>query len=70
MLRFTQEQLTVPASAVAKVTGLDPSFISIEEDASGTIHGSFKDQLVASGSLETVIVAVSLAANEYKRMTG
>lgn len=55
---------------MAKASGLDPSFISIEEDDSGTIHGHFKDQLVASGSLETVIVAVSLAANEYKRMTG
>lgn len=70
MLRFTQEQLTVPARAVAKASGLAPSLITIEEDASGTIHGHFRAQLVASGSLETVIVAVSLAANEYKRMAG
>jgi hypothetical protein len=69
MLRFTQEQLRVPARAVAKASGLDPSLITIEEDATGTIHGHLKSQLVASGSLETVIVAVSLAANEYKRMT-
>lgn len=70
MSRFTQEQLTVPARAVAKASGLDPSFISIEEDDTGTIHGHFRDQLVASGSLEAVIVGVSLAANEYKRMAG
>lgn len=55
---------------MAKASGLDASLLAIEEDASGTIDGHFRDQLVASGSLETVIVAVFLAANEYERMTG
>lgn len=70
MRRFTHEQLLVPVRAVARASGIDAALIEIAEDDSGTIHGRIDDRLVASGTLETVIVAVSIAANEHRRAVG